>query len=216
MTILVFSDTHLTNRFNKKKFLFLSRIIKKADRVIINGDFWDGHLTTFNRFITSRWSELFELLKLKKTIYIYGNHDRKEYCDSRVSVFSSVQTTSYKMRFNNYNYHFEHGNTFLPSFDKSLRITSYRIVKIFTLFTNCIEFPIQKLKLWYIGIMANKRIKMKKNKDNKNTYMVCGHTHYPEIDKKNRFLNTGFMKFGIASYLIINKKGIELRRETYL
>jgi len=100
MTILVFSDTHLTHRFNKKKFLFLSRIIKKADKVIINGDFWDGHISSFHRFINSKWSMLFKLLKQKKTVYIYGNHDRKEYCDSRVSSFSTIQTTHYKINFN--------------------------------------------------------------------------------------------------------------------
>lgn len=216
MTILVFSDTHLTNRFNKKKFLFLSRIIKKADKVIINGDFWDGHLTTFNLFITSKWNALFKLLKQKKTVYIYGNHDRKEYSDNRVSSFSLIQTTAYSLMFNKHQYYFEHGHTFLPSIDKKLHITSYSFVKLITLLTNCIEFPFQKLKLWFIGIVANNKIKEKRNGKTKNGFIVCGHTHYPEIDHKNKFLNTGFMKFGIASYLLIDSNGVHLRKESYL
>jgi len=216
MTILVFSDTHLTGRFNKKKFIFLTRIINKADKVIINGDFWDGHLTTFNHFITSQWSNLFKLLKQKKAVYIYGNHDRKEYSDSRVSSFSTIQTTAYSLTFNNRHYYFEHGHSFLPSIDNKLRITSYHLVKIITLLANCLEFPIQTLKIWFGGIVANNSIKKKRNGKTKNGFIVCGHTHYPEIDKKNQFLNTGFIKFGLASYLLINNNGIQLKKESYL
>jgi len=216
MTILVFSDTHLTGRFNKKKFLFLSRIINKADKVIVNGDFWDGHLTTFNSFFTSKWSTLFKLLKQKGTIYIYGNHDRKEYSDSRVSSFSTIQSNSYMMKFNSQNYYFEHGNNFLFSIDKKLRFKSYRLVKILTHIANCFELPIQHLRIWFGGIISNNRIKKKRNGETKNGYLICGHTHYPEIDHKNKFLNTGFMKFGIASYLLIDENGIQLRKESYL
>src|SRR3990172_1424130 len=70
MKILVFSDSHLTDKFEEKKFYFLKKIIRQSDFVIINGDFWDGYLTTFNRFISSNWSKLFPLLKLNKILTI--------------------------------------------------------------------------------------------------------------------------------------------------
>lgn len=216
MTILVFSDTHLTNRFNKKKFLFLSRIINKADKVIINGDFWDGHLTTFDHFITSKWIYLFKLLKKKKAIYIYGNHDRKEYSDHRVSSFSAIQASSYSLKFNNHRYYFEHGNAFLPSIDKKLRIFSSSLIKILVFIENCFELPIQYLNIWFGGLIGNKRIKKKRNGETKNGFIVCGHTHYAEIDHKNKFLNTGFVKFGKASYLLIDNNGVRLQKESYL
>ena len=63
MKILVFSDTHLSSTFEEKKFNLLKEIISRADRVIINGDFWEGYLISFKEFLDSRWKELFPLLK---------------------------------------------------------------------------------------------------------------------------------------------------------
>ncbi len=42
MRILVISDTHLTHKFDQRKFEYLLSIISQADKVIINGDFWDS------------------------------------------------------------------------------------------------------------------------------------------------------------------------------
>ena len=39
MKILVISDLHLTTRFDQKKCEFLEKLISRADKVIINGDF---------------------------------------------------------------------------------------------------------------------------------------------------------------------------------
>src|SRR3990170_7877882 len=100
MKILVFSDSHLTDKFEEKKFDFLKKIIRQSDLVIINGDFWDGYLTTFSRFISSDWNKLFPLLKSKKTIYIYGNHDRESYIDRNAKLFSDLQTHSYRLKLN--------------------------------------------------------------------------------------------------------------------
>jgi predicted MPP superfamily phosphohydrolase len=88
MQTLIFSDTHLTKGFNRKKYEFLREIIEPVDRVIINGDFWDGYLTSFDKFVNSEWQKLFPLLKEKQTIYLYGNHDKTKWCDSRVNLFS--------------------------------------------------------------------------------------------------------------------------------
>lgn len=71
MKTLIFSDTHLTKKFDLKKFLFLKRIIESADQVIINGDFWDSWFSDFNGFLKSGWKDLFHSLKEKETIYIY-------------------------------------------------------------------------------------------------------------------------------------------------
>ncbi|KUK82735.1 MAG: Metallo-dependent phosphatase, partial [Microgenomates bacterium 39_6] len=87
MKTLIFSDTHLTDRLDPKKMAFLKKIINKADQVIINGDFWDGAFISFDQFLSSPWQELFSLLKKKQTIYIYGNHDKKERCGKGVSLF---------------------------------------------------------------------------------------------------------------------------------
>ena len=92
MKILVISDVHLDNAFEKPKYRFLKKIIRRADRVIINGDFWDGYLVKFQQFIQSPWKSLFPLLKSKKTIYIYCNHDKKILSDKHTALFSDIQT----------------------------------------------------------------------------------------------------------------------------
>jgi len=43
MKIAIFSDTHLRLPFEERKFKFLERVIKNVERIIINGDFWDGY-----------------------------------------------------------------------------------------------------------------------------------------------------------------------------
>lgn len=68
MKTIVFSDTHLINKFEENKFQFLSALIASADSIIINGVFWDAYMVSFDAFIKSRWKDLFPLLKEKKTI----------------------------------------------------------------------------------------------------------------------------------------------------
>ncbi len=87
MKTIVLSDTHLYEEFDEKKFNFLKRIISKVDRVIINGDFWDSYICSFSDFINSPWKKLFPLLKTKKTVYIYGNHDKKSLTDKKNITF---------------------------------------------------------------------------------------------------------------------------------
>ena len=79
MKILLFSDSHLRIRFEQKKFNFLKRIIYEADKVIILGDFWEGSLETFDRFVNSDWKNLFPLLKEKHTVMMKNKKQIKEY-----------------------------------------------------------------------------------------------------------------------------------------
>ena len=73
MKTIIFSDTHIGKRCDRRRFEYLKKIISDADRVIINGDFRD-HVVKSDKFMNSKWKELFPLLKSKKTIFIYGNH----------------------------------------------------------------------------------------------------------------------------------------------
>lgn len=115
MKTLVISDTHLDLPFDEKKYALLERIISDADRVIINGDFWEGFPLTFDKFYSSSWNKLFPLLKSKKTIYIFRNHDAREYTDtSKLRTFSEIQTDRYTFKENGDTYVFEHRHTILP------------------------------------------------------------------------------------------------------
>ena len=70
MSIVIFSDTHLY-KFDPKKYNFLKKIISKAEKVIINGDFCEGFLMTFTEFVNSPWNKLFTSLRKKNNIYIW-------------------------------------------------------------------------------------------------------------------------------------------------
>lgn len=77
MRVLVFSDTHLTKAFDDKKCEFLKKIISDSDQVIINGDFWDGYIISFDEFLKPEWACLFPPLKAKKN-FLYLRKSRSE------------------------------------------------------------------------------------------------------------------------------------------
>ena len=110
MKTLIISDTHLYHVFDKRKFFLLKKLFSSVDQVILNGDFWDGYRTTFDTFVSSPWKELFPLLKKKGAIYIYGNHDRKNFSDERTSLFSIIQKSNHLLTVDKQTYHIEHGH----------------------------------------------------------------------------------------------------------
>jgi len=200
MRILVFSDTHLTDQFEPKKFAFLKKIISDADFVIINGDFWDGQLTSFEKFISSPWKKLFPLLKAKKAVYLFGNHDRQSYSDKNVNLFSNLQANAYRMKINGKKFIFEHGNRILPMFDEALPRS---ICKYTTIIAGFFLEKISPLK--FILKRTGQTMKNKVKKEaNKNEVFVCGHSHFADFDLKNQYINTGFIENGVAGYLIID------------
>lgn len=219
MKILVFSDTHLTETFDEKKYIFLKKIISQADRVIINGDFWDGYLTTFDKFISSEWKKLFPLLKKKYGVYLFGNHDEKKLSDKRVRLFSISQKKIYRININNKKFIFEHGNRILPSFDQKME-KIFDKISFIVMPTMHIVYKVLLMLFGYLFIdyyfsrfnrMLKKRISKKKN----NVVRIFGHTHYPEIDLTSNFANTGSNMFGFGQYIIINHGKISLHKERY-
>lgn len=206
MKILVFSDSHLKIPFEPKKYEFLVSIISQADHVIINGDFWDGYFLTFDQFINSPWKQLFPLLKEKKTVYVYGNHDSSAFTDSRVNLFSDIQTMRHELENGGKTFIFEHGNRLYRTPDE--RIKSKKVLKFNSNLMNTLEKRIIR-RLGPKNLMKllkgkNNSIKKKLAKELKpHEYFVCGHTHCAEYDPEKRFVNSGFIKHGIAQYLFI-------------
>jgi len=215
MKILVLSDTHLTPRFEQKKFDFLENIIQKSDSVIINGDFWDGYLTNFDAFIHSKWNSLFPLLKKKQTVYIYGNHDQKTFSDERVSLFSIKQLDQYTLISNGIEYHIEHGNRLIPSID-DIFYQPKKLIYIETLlFSYYEEFITHVFKhssrIW--GVLLNNKLKRDSKKHG--IFYIYGHIHFAEFDLKNNFAVSGIFQFGLAQYLLIEDGCIIPKSEWY-
>jgi len=200
MKYLIFSDTHLTPQFDSRKFTVLKEAIEQADRVIINGDFWEGYNKQFDAFADSYWSKtLFPLLKKKKTIYLFGNHDAKEFVNLRVSLFSDEQKKNHVLKSGKNIFYITHGDEIYPLPDFPAWVVSvlnFLEDSMFKLFGN------RFIKLAYSRM--NKAIKKKiRGKYKDNEFLVMGHTHCEEIDLPNNFINDGCIKHGFAQYIFI-------------
>src|SRR3989344_3091091 len=207
MSTFVFSDTHFTTKFNQRKFDKLAGLIKRADQVIIDGDFWEGLIITFDEFLKSKWNELFPLLKEKHAIYIYGNHDDEYFCDERVSQFCDQALSSYLLETPKQKFLFTHGQNFLypkqpkgvkliphPRREELLHLIQYTIFSLFGPFAYPKSFNnISKQDRESITSMQN--------------LLVCGHTHRPELRKDLHFADLGAFNYGYANYMWIDDNG---------
>jgi len=223
MKTIVFSDSHLDAKFNKNKFLFLKDLISSADKVIINGDFWDSYFCSFEDFLTSEWKELFPLLKSKEAVYLFGNHDRKTDIDDRCLVFCNKYGYEFEMGWKGKTLHIEHGNRFYQTFtEKTPWLRNNR-----TLLT-LISYPFNLVEFfnahYFKNIMTKKTdaemqeaiFNKEKNKNFKlNTIYICGHTHYPQVNFNKGYINDGYIQYGLAHYLIIDEGNIELVKTKY-
>lgn len=212
MRYLIFSDTHLTPIFEPAKFRILKEAIMRADRVIINGDFWEGFAGTFDQFVNSRWAtELFPLLKKKKAVYLFGNHDPKRLSDERVAMFSVLQAERYQFTSGKNIYSIEHGNRLIrfPDLSVSMRVILEKIEDIvFKLMGKTF------VRLAYKRF--NERIKrMIRHTYQEHEYLITGHTHYAEIDLENHYINGGFNHYGLSQYLFIEDGVVTPVEKTY-
>lgn len=219
MKTLVFSDSHLALPFDQKQFRFLEGIIKPADRVIINGDFWDGYITKFERFVNSPWKHLFPLLKEKRTVYVFGNHDQQRFADARLELFSDKQTERYELKLDGNRYIFEHGHRLLPfgdEVDKKLRLSLKRSTRIAD---NLEKMLISKTGSRYQRMFRkhNWLIQQELQKElAENDIYLCGHTHSAEFNLKKKFINSGVVKHGLGQYVLLAEgKKPELKQERY-
>jgi len=216
MKTLIVSDVHLTAIFNKRKAVYLMRLFASVDRVILNGDFWDGYRTTFSRFVNSKWNMLFPLLKEKKAVYLYGNHDRKDLSDKRVNLFSVEQHDHYLLRSGNVIHRVEHGHRLAPTFEMLVPLPHF-IVVLINFISQIGEYIATLFASPHFVLLkgVNKKIKHKLQKQGEKNWYLCGHTHYAELDSANKFANSGYIQYRRASYLIADSSGLTLYRERY-
>lgn len=216
MKTVIFSDTHLSKKFCDRKFNYLRSIIDDADRVVIAGDFWDGFLTSFDDFVTSKWQQLFPHLLEKRAVYIYGNHDRPEWCDERVSLFSAEHGMDTVIKTDDQSYHISHGHNVFTSFEDKYPILNRKVSlrlgskidaahkslwgKKFLKEGSAINSP---MSTWVAENLLEDQI------------LVTGHSHYPELNVSNRFMNSGFIGFGFGNYAVIDASGPQIVKERY-
>lgn len=221
MKILVFSDSHLYLPFEEKKFLLLKRIIASSDRVVIDGDFFDSYMVSFDQFVNSPWNRLFPLLKARKTIYIYGNHDQRSASDRRADLFSDIQAERYKIKTKDKIYVFEHGQKIRVTADISFKIDRkilHFILKFAHAIRNVLVAIFGKAFITFRFAYRNKASKKRINdlyKPKDNEIYIIGHNHYAEVDEKNHFAASGMILYGFAQYLTIDNDKINIHEEWY-
>ena len=216
MKIVIISDTHLSSRVYRKKYYYLKSIIEEADKVIIAGDFWDGFLTNFDKFTRSKWRLLFPLLLEKETVYLFGNHDRAEWCDDRVSLFSVEHGMNITLETPDQTYFITHGHIVFTSMEDRFPVLNHSIPLRLGSSLDVIHKLVwgrrflrhdsdinQPMADWVAKNLPSPQI------------LVTGHSHYPEIDLKQRFINTGFIGLGYGNYIIIDDNGPRIVRERY-
>ncbi|MBU0974482.1 metallophosphoesterase family protein [Patescibacteria group bacterium] len=220
MKTLIFSDSHLTHRFDQELFDYISNLIKDADQVIINGDFWDGYLTTYRRFIKSPWSQLFPLLKAKNAVYIFGNHDKKKFMHGKHDLFSVEQSEDYEFKSGSRDFYVTHGHLISPTYDNILFFRNPMFVrflyKIFIFLTNKIVVFAKLFNIFDYKINLKKLAIFKdfSDKDKKDgQYFIFGHCHMPVINISENFIILGPLQKKQRSYCLIEDGYIDLIRK---
>jgi len=206
MKILIFSDVHLTNKADPKKMAFLKKIIAGADQVIIGGDFWDGMFISFDQFLSSPWQELFPLLKKRRTIYLYGNHDKKERCDKRVNLFSDYQAKKYLLPLADKTLLILHGDRLSLSFAEAVKLLKiFRpLLKLQCRLDYFLSKALGRKYLFWSRRKYNQEIEAEARKIlEEDQLLVCGHTHLAQKDSRRGFINLGCLNFGLGQYLIV-------------
>lgn len=219
MRTLIISDLHLEDQVEEPKYRFLENLFESVDQIIINGDLWEGYLIGFDQFLNSPYRRLFPLLKKKKTVYLYGNHDEVSLSDNRAAEFSILQAHQYKLSLDTVTLHLEHGDKLSPlmKHDNSfLQKTRKPTVRIMNQIERFMVRHLGKKSLLLVHEKLNKAIKRNiPAKLKAGELLVCGHTHYAEFNLKERFINTGLVKYGIAQYMIIDGGKLYPKEEWY-
>ncbi len=217
MRTVIFSDTHLTSRFDQAQFDAIVKAIATADRVIINGDLWASYACTFEQFLNSQWSKLFPLLKSKHAVYLYGNHDPHSKSDKRANLFSDIQADEYEFNSAKQRVHVEHGHNIISSPE-----LKYPILQRVGLVNLGRWLSSVSIKLWgpqaLVWRNAAKNQSMCQAKSSlvpSSTILVCAHSHLAEASPEKQFFNDGLIADGILQYVVVENGIVSLYSTTY-
>jgi predicted phosphodiesterase len=211
MRTLIFSDTHLTDHFDQSQCDYIVKLVKSVDQVILNGDFWDGYLCSYEDFARA-WQPLLGVLAKTKTIYIPGNHDRYEWLSKQRIHFASLHNDEVTVKIGNLRYRIQHGNTIAPEFDDRHQA----LTQFFARFYWMIVW-LRKHSL--LGILMRK-YDQRVSQDLEKTLIdyaraqsvqadlfVFGHTHLVANVPESQYLNPGISTPQMMRYLLIDTEG---------
>lgn len=220
MTTLIFSDVHASHQPNSTQLQRLYRVIEQADRVIINGDFWDGYITTFDKFINSGWQVLFTLLKKRHTIYLVGNHDARQWMDERWQLFADQLLDQYRLKAGKTTFLIEHGHRQAYSFGLYYPRLTLLFGWLYPYLDRIEEgghllTPVYRK---YLQVIHDDKDLLSYAKVHKKAHQwhIFGHTHLQKQSRESGYLNPGSFRCGVSNWLTIDERGkIVLFSEKY-
>lgn len=223
MKTIIFSDTHLTKKFDKRKFAFLKEIIQDADQVIINGDFWEGFTMLLEEFLNTEWKKLLILLGKKKTIYIIGNHDAQAKDMDHLFPGIRIKKDRYVFERKGKRYIVQHGDSYRLTFQHFIPLHLNEnptrlawITQSYIFLENLIVRNFGKNLLQQTYRVFNNELKRQLKKEaQKDDIFIFGHTHAAEIDLANQFANSGIIRHGLAQYLELTEEGLSHKEVWY-
>lgn len=214
--VVIFSDTHLSHRSDPAQLKFIERAIGPADRVIINGDFWDYGETTFGEFVNSSWKQLFPLLKKRKAIYLYGNHDLEKACDQRVELFSVKQGDHCLIETTKQQLLVRHGHLLAPSRDVAMpRVFANPPMLKLGNGINLLGVNLALKSYLNLFQIRNRLMKKLSSSFQNNQLLVCGHSHLAEYNLEKKYINNGVIRWGLGQYLKVEDGQLNLVRSRY-
>lgn len=213
--LIIISDCHLDEKFNRDVYKKLQKIIDRADILVINGDFWADSFVTFDKFVKSRWSSLFPSLQKKNTYYVFGNHDMPVLSDKRIYEFCGWAGFRLKITAGNIKLHVEHGHLLSKYIVRNLLMTFERYPR--ALKYASMPYGIVELIARYFAKKTNSDMLKHLNFEFKGSryavstpeeYFVMGHTHVPEFDVNKKYINTGRTHDGHFDYVEVYRNVI--------
>lgn len=217
---LIISDIHLGDKDANPKILLKILRKYKAKNIIIAGDLFDHHNFPFLK--KQDWDVLFKLkeFKIKRNlIYLIGNHCFQK--ENIINFLFDIQCKKeYVLNIKGKKILIIHGDIF-DIFSTKWKWATNFIIKFYYFLRKFTPLANDILQLPYNKNMsfAKKILRTRQNAINYielNGYdkVICGHTHFPEKNKK--YINTGsFCQKKIfkenfdspkASFVVIDKK----------
>jgi predicted phosphodiesterase len=217
MRTLIFSDTHLTGTFDQSECDYIVKLVQSVDKVIINGDFWDGYLTTFDKFLKA-WEPLLAELARHDVTYILGNHDTPKLTDERATQFSTVIDGEYVFEAGNNTYRVAHGHRHSREFDVRHPAATRLLGWLYPVVNSMKKYPIVGPWLHGQDEQAKKELESQLisfvgEHAQPGELYVFGHSHLPSYSSEDQYLNPGSFRHNLARYFIIDDTGYQFFSE---
>ncbi len=230
MRTLIFSDTHFSAKFDQRRYDYIAHLINQVDQVIINGDFWDKYLGTFDQFINSPWRGIFPLLRQKQTVYLFGNHDPQASSDDKIKQFCAESGRSYLLTSGEDKFLIEHGDLHVPRFDyrypRLMRFIDRYLPWLSRLSLVIVMIPVVQFQLqkpWHVNAQAKLRRHVHQlisrakpgELESQIKCFIYGHCHLPLFSPADKICIVGGFLSGSANYLIIEDGAMKHFQEKY-